>query len=75
MPLEILHRLNLQLCSRAEDPSSRINFQPQIEAAVPVEQRQSVLGCIRGCTRELRVGGVHYVNIVEGWQVWCKISN
>eukprot|EP00090_Calanus_glacialis_P041563 TRINITY_DN7355_c0_g1_i2.p1 TRINITY_DN7355_c0_g1~~TRINITY_DN7355_c0_g1_i2.p1 ORF type:complete len:117 (-),score=27.88 TRINITY_DN7355_c0_g1_i2:379-729(-) len=43
--------------ARAEDPSGPVNFQPKDIAAenmIHVEQRQSVLGCLTGCTRELR---------------------
>eukprot|EP00090_Calanus_glacialis_P020577 TRINITY_DN3170_c0_g1_i3.p1 TRINITY_DN3170_c0_g1~~TRINITY_DN3170_c0_g1_i3.p1 ORF type:complete len:113 (-),score=30.99 TRINITY_DN3170_c0_g1_i3:88-426(-) len=37
--------------ARAPESSAPVNFQSSVE---PREGRQSVLGCLRGCTRELR---------------------
>merc|ERR1719427_1746607 len=43
--------------ARAAEDSDQVNFLPQLAANViprAREGRQSVLGCLRGCTRELR---------------------
>ena len=43
---------------RAPFPASEsVNFEPHLSAnVIPRDGRQSVLGCLKGCTRELRVG-------------------
>ena len=58
--------VEFQFC-RAPEDSGPVNFVRQLGDnavnVIPTEERQSVLGCLRGCTRELRVSwaGLGYI--------------
>eukprot|EP00092_Neocalanus_flemingeri_P011708 GFUD01012624.1.p1 GENE.GFUD01012624.1~~GFUD01012624.1.p1 ORF type:complete len:121 (+),score=31.45 GFUD01012624.1:141-503(+) len=53
----LLLDLQVATAARAPEDFDAVNFVPELTAnVIPREgrQRQSVLGCLRGCTRELR---------------------
>jgi len=51
----ILLQVYISSSARAPEPAgAAVNFLPLATPAEPRESRQSVLGCLKGCTRELR---------------------
>eukprot|EP00092_Neocalanus_flemingeri_P004454 GFUD01004793.1.p2 GENE.GFUD01004793.1~~GFUD01004793.1.p2 ORF type:complete len:121 (+),score=27.45 GFUD01004793.1:120-482(+) len=53
----MLLKLQVATAARAQEDFDAVHFVPELTAnVIPREgrQRQSVLGCLRGCTRELR---------------------